>query len=285
MPMPIFTFAAGTILPMIDWDDAFDNSGYVADSEQLAERWAKAAAACRERWQQAGQARLDLEYGELTRCRLDLFTPAANGAGLIVFVHGGYWHMLDKSYWSQLAAAALAAGWSVAIPSYPLAPEVRIRDITRAIQAAIEFAASLVTGPIRLAGHSAGGHLVTRMVCADIELCDNTLQRLQKVVAISGIYDLRPLLHTRMNRTLQLDIDEAAAESPALLPPRPGVIVRCWVGAGERPEFLRQARLLGESWSAASMDLGEIYQPGKQHFSVIDGLAEPDSPLFRELIS
>ncbi len=270
---------------MIDWDDAFDNSGYVKGSELLAERWAADAAACREHWQQAGQARLDLAYGETARCRLDLFTPASHGAGLIVFVHGGYWHMLDKSYWSQLAAPALAAGWAVAIPSYPLAPEARIGEITRAIRAAIEFSASCVEGPVRLVGHSAGGHLVARMACADIEIDVGILGRLQKIVAVSGIYDLRPLLLTRMNTTLRLDPDEAAAESPALLSPRGGLELCCWVGAAERPEFLRQARLLGETWTSAAIGVREIYEPQKQHFSVIDGLADPDSALFEELIS
>lgn len=283
--MPIFIFTAGTIHTMIDWDDAFDNSGYVTGSELLAACWAEAAAECRDRWLRTGQARLDLVYGEAARCRLDLFTPASNGAGLIVFVHGGYWHLLDRSYWSHLAGAALDAGWAVAIPSYPLAPAARIAEITQAIRAAVEFAASRIDGPIRLVGHSAGGHLVTRMACADIELATTVRQRLQKIVAVSGIYDLRPLLLTRMNDTLRLDADEAALESPALLRPRPGVVVRCWVGAGERPEFLRQARLLGESWHAAPVDLGEIYEPGKQHFSVIDGLAQPDSALFKELMS
>ncbi len=279
--MPLFVGSAGTIRFMIDWDDAFDNSGYVAGSERLAERWTANAPECRERRSRSGQARLDLEYGESERHRLDLFMPASKAAGLIVFVHGGYWHMLDKSYWSQLAAPALAAGWAVAIPSYPLAPQARVSEITRAIRSAIELAASSVDGPIRLAGHSAGGHLVTRMACADIEFDARVLPRLQKVVAISGIYDLRPLLHTRMNATLGLDADEAAAESPALLSPRSGFELCCWVGAAERPEFLRQAHLLGEAWAGSAY---EVYEPGKQHFSVVDGLADAESALLKELI-
>ncbi len=269
---------------MIDWDDAFDNSGYVEGSEQLAPHWAAAAAACRESWLERGRASLDLVYGAGERCRLDLFTPTNPAVGLILFVHGGYWHLLDKSYWSHLAAPALAAGWAMAIPSYPLAPEARIGEIRRALVDALEFAAARIDGPLRLAGHSAGGHLVTRLACGDSGLGAQTRARLQKVVAISGIYDLRPLLQTRMNETLGLDAAEAAAESPALLPPAPSAELRFWVGAGERPEFLRQTRLVSETWAAQRGGIRDVYEPGKHHFSVIDALGDGDSDLCRELL-
>ena len=145
---------------MIDWDDAFDNSGYVIGSDQLAARWSAAAAAFRDEQLAQGSAATDLIYGPLERNRLDLFHPVGDCAGLIVFVHGGYWHMLDKTYWSHLSRAAVAARWAVAIPSYTLAPRLRIHEITREIASAIEFVAGIVAGPLRLIGHSAGGHLV-----------------------------------------------------------------------------------------------------------------------------
>lgn len=84
-----------------------------------------------------------------------------------MFVHGGFWMRLDKSYWTDLAEGARDLGWAVCIPSYTLAPVARISEITKQIAAAIEKAGNLVGGPIRLVGHSAGGHLVTRMICAN----------------------------------------------------------------------------------------------------------------------
>ncbi len=270
---------------MIDWDDAFDNSGYVPAADRLAERWAAEATASRDKFTNSGQAQLDLVYLEHERCRLDLFVPPRPSNGLIMFVHGGYWHKLDKTYWSQLADAALAAGWAFAIPSYPLAPAARIKQITRAVCNALEYAAARVDGPIRLIGHSAGGHLVARLACSDIGWPAEMLARIEKVLPVSGVFDLRPLLQTQMNQILGLDAAEAEVESPVLLEAHDGIELCCWVGAAERPEFLRQTRLFCETWQAAGAQISDRYESGKNHFSVIEGLTDAESPLFKELIA
>lgn len=267
---------------MIDWDDAFDNSGHVGGSDRLPARWADAAAAFRADAESAGRAEIDLAYGPGERNRVDLFHPSGDPAGLVVFVHGGYWHKLDKSFWSQLAAGPLAAGWALAIPSYTLAPNARIAEITGEIRTAIEFLAERVGGPLRLAGHSAGGHLVARMACDDVGLAPAARTRVEKIVSISGVHDLRPLMLTRMNEILRLDEAEAAAESPALRRPVDGVDIAVWVGAAERPEFLRQTRLLAERWQRPGVS--DHYEPGKHHFSVVEGLADSTSPLVAELL-
>jgi arylformamidase len=51
------------------------------------------------------------------------------------------------------------------------------------------------------------------------------------------------------------------------------------VGGDESSEFRRQNALLGERWRAAFA--GDIAMPGRNHFSVLDGLAEQRSPLFQ----
>lgn len=267
---------------MIDWNDAFDNSGHVPGSDRLAGLWAERAGEFRAGVLAKGRADLDLAYGPAARNRLDLFRPEGDPAGLVMFVHGGYWHKLDKSFWSHLAAGPLAKGWAVAMPSYTLAPRARIVDITREIGQAVDFAAGRVSGPLRLIGHSAGGHLVSRMICDDSPLPDAVAARLARVVSLSGVHDLRPLLGTAMNDMLRLDEAEAAAESPVLHARRGEVPVTFWVGAGERPEFLRQNRLIAEAWQGPGVN--DVYEPGQNHFTVVEGLGRPDSPLVRELL-
>ena len=262
----------------MDWDDAYDNSGHIPDSAAFPERWAQRARGFRERWLSAV---LDLPYGDGLRERLDLFRPGSEAHGLVVFVRGGYWMRFDKSCWSDLAEGALAAGWAVAIPSYDLAPQVRISTITRQVRSSVETAAAAVGGPVRLAGHSAGGHLVTRMVCRDGLLTEKTAARTERVVSISGLHDLHPLMKTSMNRTLRLDAREAAGESPALLEPLSGISVAAWVGADERPEFLRQSRLLADVWPCASV----VVEKDQHHFSVIEALKRADSPLLEALLA
>ena len=262
-----------------DWDDAYANGAHIAGADGYPPRWAAAAAGFRRSMAGAGRAEIDLKYGDGGRERFDLFHPAGTARGLAVFVHGGYWMAFDKSSWSHLAAGAVARGWAVAVPSYTLCPQFRVADITRQIAQAVEAAAGRVAGPLRLAGHSAGGHLVTRMGCANGPLAESLRSRLAGVVSISGLHDLRPLLRTRMNATLRLDPAEAAAESAALLAPVAGLDVVCWVGAGERPEFRRQNTLLANIWIGLGARAKAVEVPGRHHFDVVEDLSDPDTPL------
>ena len=256
----------------IDWDDAYANAPYIEGADQFRPRWAAEAAAYR---QNCPRAELDVAYGAHERERFDLFAPDRPAAGLLVFIHGGYWKAFDKSSWSHLARGAVEAGWAVAAPGYVLAPEARLTDIARQVARAIAAAAERVAGPIRLTGHSAGGHLATRMISAGTPLEPNVLARVERVVSISGLHDLRPLMKTTMNEILRIDEPEAASESPALLAPVIAAPVTAWVGGAERPEFLRQCRALADAWPNATAHV----EPGRHHFDVIEGLTTPGAPL------
>lgn len=262
---------------MTDWDDAFENAAYIAGAAEYPERWATRARAYRAA---VGGAELDIAYGSHQRLKYDLFHPDGATCGIVVFVHGGYWMKLDKSSWSHLAAGARARGWAVAMPSYVLTPEVRISDICAQIAAAISHVHRRLGGRLRLVGHSAGGHLVARMLCSDGPLDAAVSKKIDHVLSISGLHDLRPLLHTAMNRTLGLDQAEAVAESPCLGVPVAGGRLTCWVGAGERPEFIRQSRLMVDAWPGTIC----VEDPGHHHFSVIADLADPKSAIVKNLL-
>ena len=260
---------------MADRDDDYANVPYIPGGTQYPARWAVAAEAFRAGM--AARAELALPYGEGARQAFDLFHPPGEARGLVVFVHGGYWLRFDRSLWSHLAAGALGRGWAVAMPSYDLCPEVRIADITRQIARAVGVAAARVAGPLALVGHSAGGHLVARMAVPGV-LDGAVAARLQHVMPISPVSDLRPLLETSMNADFRLDMASAEAESPVLMRPLP-VPVTVWVGEDERPVFLDQARWLSRAWGAA-LEM----TPGAHHFDVIEPLADPESAMVRRLL-
>lgn len=264
-----------------DIDRAYDNLGAIPDAKTYPPRWIAAAAAFREGLVAQGRARLGLPYGAGPRHAYDLFLPEGTPAGLAVFVHGGYWKAFDRSVWSHLAAGPLAHGYAVAVPSYTLCPEARIADITAEIAAFLDRASAEVAGPIRLAGHSAGGHLVSRMLCTDITLA--CAGRIDRVVSISGVHDLRPLLGTAMTATLRLDPGEARAESPALREPRPGAHLIAVAGGDELPEFLRQNLLLPTIWHGLGARAEAFEIPGRHHLGVVEDLADPASALTRAL--
>ncbi len=269
----------GMDVRITDWNDAYANRDHIPGADGFIEAWQGDALAYREAMFSEGRLELDVKYGEAKRNRMDLFHPVGKSAGLVVFVHGGYWRAFDKSYWSHFAAGCSEAGWSVVLPSYTLAPEARISDINQEVTAAVAKAAELVSGPIRLVGHSAGGHLVTRLVCRNSGLSKSLVKRIRHVVSISGVHDLRPLIATEMNVDFGLDEESAAAESPALLRPLEGARVTAWVGADERPEFVRQTTLLANIWTGLGADMAQVKETGRHHFDVIDGLKEPGSPL------
>ncbi len=260
----------------MDMDDAYANGKYIAGADGYLPRWAAAAAAYRGAL--GPRARLGLAYGGGARQRFDLFLPEAEPRGLMLFVHGGYWRAFDRDGWSHLAAGAVARGWVVAMPGYTLCPEARIGQITREVAVALVTVAQAVAGPIVLAGHSAGGHLVARLASADLRL--PVAGRLRRVLPISPLGDLRPLMQTAMNADFRLDLAEACAESPVLQARRPGPDVQVWVGAEERPAFLDQARALGAAWQAPVTVV-----VGRHHFNVIDDLADPDSAMLAALIA
>lgn len=255
-------------------DDAYANADHIPGGSYYPARWDKAAQAVRDR---VRLAEYDVPYGPGPRQFYDLFHPGRLSKGTLIFVHGGYWKAFGPRDFSHLAAAAVDAGYAVAMPGYTLAPEARIGQITDEIAQAIAAIAQHTTGPLWLAGHSAGGHLVARMACA--ERAADWTGRVQRIMPISPLSDLAPLMQTSMNADLRIDAAEAEAESP-LKHDRLEVPVTVWVGGAERPAFLDQARWLGEAWGCEM-----VVEPEKHHFDVIEGLEDMRSPMMRALFA
>ncbi len=252
----------------MDYDRAYANGPFIPNGDAYPAKWLQDAGEFRAAL--GARARTDLDYGPSPRQKFDLFFPEGKPLGLLVYLHGGYWLRFGRESWSHLANGAVARGWAAAIPSYTLAPAGRIADMRAECGRAVEVAAALVNGPVIVTGHSAGGQLSARLACGDVALG----VPLRRVVPISPLADLEPIALTAMNRDLRLDAEEIEAESPARHVPRAGVDVHVWVGANERPVFLYHARLLSEAWACPWTP-----QPGRHHYDVIDGLADPSSPL------
>ena len=254
--------------------DAYENGAYIPGSAQYPPRWTALASAFRETM--GDSAECDISYGPGTRQAFDLFHPEGTPKGLVVFVHGGYWRRFDRTLWSHLAGGPLAQGWAVAMPSYTLAPDAWISEITVEIATAVAAAAARVNGPIVVTGHSAGGHLSARMRCRDVALPDAVGRRLERVVPISPLSDLRPLMQTEMNRDLRLRREEAASESPALIHTlRFGNVFRDAVGG---TSYLSFTNTRGGPGSALSIPMMHKVDPGwRSHYLTLE-VAVADAP-------
>jgi arylformamidase len=267
-----------------NWDEAYEADSNIANAAAYPNMWSAAANDFRRSMLAKGNAEIGLRYGETDREVVDLFYPDGKPKGLAIFVHGGYWMEFDSSSWSHLAAGAVQHGWAMAMPSYGLVPHCRISEITQQIGAAIGFAAAGVEGPICISGHSAGGHLASRMVCKGAPLETSVQERIVRMVSISGLHDLRPLLNTTMNKTFGMNAAEAVSESAALAEPVRWCEVIAWVGANELREFLRQNDLLANIWTGFGLKTSAIHTEGRNHYDVIDDLADPNSKLVSALL-
>lgn len=264
-----------------DWDSAYENGGNIAGSAEIISQWPIDATQFRKQ----AKGTLDVSYGPQERAKYDFFMPDETPKGLFVFVHGGYWQSTDKSMWSHYAKGAVEAGFAVLVPGYELCPHVTIDQITHMVAQAINQAAQNIAGPIILTGHSAGGHIVAELATTQTYLEKQVSARLTHIIPISGLFDLRPFLNTKLNEAMRLTGESAKTSSPALKSPLPHIRLTAWVGSNERSEFLRQNALIVNIWHGLGIVTEAIEEPDKHHFNVIDGLLDKNSALLRTALA
>lgn len=208
-----------------------------------------------------------------------LLVPAPSpDAPVLVFVHGGYWQALSAADSLYLAPGLHRLGWSYLAVEYTLAPHASLHAMVDQCTAALAELAQVLPqrGPVVLAGHSAGGHLV-----AMAALVRTAPVPLHRVVLVSGVYDLRPLVHTSVNDVLGLDDAGAAELSPALQPAHGDAdveVVVAW-GDNETDAFKAQSRAYADHLRSHGLLVVHIECAGRHHFDIVDDLTVPESTL------
>jgi arylformamidase len=247
-------------------------------------RWKRSALNARE----SGAPRLDLAYGSAAAETLDLFAAPGPHAPLMIFIHGGYWRVLDKADFSWVAPPYVAAGISVAVLNYGLAPKTPMQEIVNQVRRACAWlyinAADLGCDRKRIfcSGHSAGGHLTGMMLATDWPALAAPLPKrlLAGALTVSGVFDLQPLTHAEfLRRDLALDEPAARGLSPAFLALQNEAPLLRAVGAQESGEFHRQSELIAAHWPTIAR-AGLLDVAGCNHLSVCDALATPGNALF-----
>jgi arylformamidase len=243
----------------IDYEREYRPSTGVPDYLDILARWERDAASYRA----GAQATLGVAYGDTPRQAMDVFLP--DGDRLAMFIHGGWWRMLGRASFSHMARGLNAHGIAVAVVSHDLCPAVGIADIVEQIRRACLF----LGRPLTVIGHSAGGHLAAMMAA--------TLEEVVGGYAISGAFDLMPLLNVSENADWRLDAVSARALSPIRLPPPR--LFDAVVGERESSEFRRQSRALSEVWGARYEEIA-----GANHFTVLDPLSDPGSAMVARIV-
>jgi arylformamidase len=255
---------------------AYNNNAAVADSAKWIELRNSASADYRSLHSRF----LNLSYAPSERTALDLYPAAYPGAPCLVFIHGGYWQRNSRDLFACFAEGPAAAGWSVAIPGYTLAPQTNMRGIVAEIGQGLDWlvengARYGIAGPLVISGWSAGGQL------AAVHLAHPGVVA---GLAISGIYDLAPLRDTNLNDALKLTDAEIAKFSVLRLPVTRKRLIISYGGA-ELPMLVHDAWRLHELRSREGAPGKILPVAGADHFSILRELQMPEGALVRAATS
>lgn len=267
----------------LDYEAEYNNRLRIPEYGQIVARWQAVSAIER----LAAHADLDQAYGAGERQRYDLYHAGERAAPLVVYIHGGYWQLGGRQDTAFIARAFNAAGIDVAVPSYSLCPVVSVMQIVDEMRQCLAALWTTTRKRPVVAGHSAGGHLTAAMLATDWRTMPGVPADLVRAgCAISGVFELAPLIATTMNRAMRLDPAAAAEASPLLWPPPPSDrILVAAVGAAETGEFHRQSLAMTRSWARAGLTTEYLSVAGANHFTIVDELTRPASALFRRVVS
>jgi arylformamidase len=270
----------------IDYEAEYNNRARVPEHPEIFARWAREAEDYRAEAMKERRAELGLSYGSSLRQFIDLFSPRPGiTAPLALFIHGGYWRSLDPSLFSHMARGLNSHGVAVAVVGYDLCPEVTIAEIIDQIRHACLFLWLRTSQRMMIYGHSAGGHLAGAMVATDWQALYPKAppDLVPAAYSISGLFDLTPLVGVPMAQDLRLDEAEARRVSPLFWPAPKGRVFDAAVGALESSEFLRQSRVVADSWGKSGAQTRYDAIAGTNHFTVVDALADRQSAMVTRL--
>ena len=264
-----------TLVTTVDYEAEFNDCKRVPEYLSTNERWSMLATAYR----LAGDTLLNQPYGSRERQRYDLFHAANKDAPLVVYIHGGYWQRGDRKEFSFVARELNANGITVAIPSYSLCPAVSVMEIGDEIQLCLAVLWKQTKKRPTVIGHSAGGHLAAEMLARDWSRFTGVPVDLVRAgYAMSGLFDLAPLIGTDLNEALGLTPGTARAASPLFRPPPPkGRRFVAAVGSDEGEELVHQSRAIAENWRKIGIDARCELVVDTNHFTIVDQLITPGS--------
>ena len=269
----------------IDIEGQYNNQRRVPQHAEFNARWAKESEAYRQA--AASRSELDVPYGPGPRHRFDAFHPSSitGEAPILVYVHGGYWQRGDRKDHSRLARVFNERGLSVVLPSYTLCPDVTVIEIVRELAGCLVQLWRLSGRRIVVVGHSAGGHLTASLLAIDWSKVEGVPADLVLGgCAISGVFELAPLIGTSIDAALNLTSETAREASPLFWTAPKGRQFAAVVGGAESGEFIRQSRQIVADWGKAGVKTECQVVDAANHFTIVDELTKSASPLVQRIV-
>lgn len=265
-------------------EKAYNNRAAVSNHADFITDW----LARSKHYRDQSNCLLDIEYGPGKGEKFDFFLPEDECTGIMIFIHGGYWQAIDKSYVSFIAESYCRVGIAVAVVSYPLCPAATMSEIIHAVRSAylkvneVCLQHGIGSSKIFLAGHSAGGHLGAALLTEELGGLTSKEKLISGCIFLSGLYDLAPMRYFSMGKVLNLSESDAQTLSPINNRPVFPVSMILSVGALESEEYHRQSKALLDTWVKFGCDINYRVEPEIHHFSILNAFCDESSKLYSE---
>ncbi len=216
--------------------------------------------------------------------RLDLYLPKGRSKfPVMMFVHGGAWSTGDRAMYAMFGSRFAQAGIGVVIPSYRLMPRnphpAQIEDVAAAFAWVYRNIAQYGGDKSRLylAGHSAGGHLVS-LLALDRDYQEKyqiPVDAIHGVISMSGIYDVGRMADFQAADDDPSPIDHVQRNAP------PFLVTYCqW----DYPGLPKQARDFAAKLKSVFAAVKLAYIPGQGHISEMIATLKEDDPTARAIL-
>jgi arylformamidase len=270
-------------------DDAYDQSKYAPNLQQITKRYASNSTAMRAR---LGEPR-PFNYGPSAIERLEVYSTKRPNAPIHIHIHGGAWHQRPASEYAFPGEMLMNAGAHYVVPDFisvdeangdlmPMVEQVR-RSIAWTVRNAKNFGGDAER--VYLSGFSSGSHLagvalLTEWV-KDFDLPDNIIKG---AVLSSGIYDLKPVRLSARSKYVKFtdEIEENLSTQRHLARINTPLVLAH--GTYETPEFQRQTREFATALKAVNKPVQYFVNENYNHFEMMETFASPYGLLGRAVL-
>lgn len=236
----------------------------------------------------------DFRYGPNPLETYDVHPPVIAHMGtpapMLVFIHGGYWRLLDKRDHTWFAPVFVASGALAVNLNYDLCPAVTLDEIVgearRALAHLYRQANAFGADPNRLfiAGHSAGAQMAAMLLAHDWAAEGLPADAIKGAACISGIYEPEVVRRISVNADVRLDAATAARNDCLRRPPRRPTPVVVAVGSDEPEGWRQQSEKYAAACRQAGCEVTYIEVAGTNHFTVAGELTRQDSELVGHML-
>jgi arylformamidase len=270
-------------------DDAYDQSKYAPNLQQVIKRYASNSDVMRKR---VGEPKR-FNYGPTKIEQLEVYSTKRPNAPIHIHIHGGAWRQRPATDYAFPAEMLMDAGAHYVVPDFisvdetsgdlmPMMEQVR-RSIAWTARNAKSFGGDAER--IYLSGFSSGAHLAGVALLTDwrrdFDLPDNLIRG---AVLSSGMYDLKPVRLSARSKYVKFtdEVEESLSTQRHLAKITTPLVVAH--GTYETPEFQRQTRDFAAALKAAGKPVQYFVNENYNHFEMMETFASPYGLLGRAVL-